>query len=588
MNNLLCFSKLLTQCLLGSGVFTLKCRDEPVKQSREDYKKAKELEEARKAGSEPAMKDEMGKDINPHIPQYIMQAPWYIGAEQATLRHQRSSTSEHKKASEYAKMGEWFKKGIKEGPVATKFRKGACENCGAMTHKKKDCLERPRKVGAKFTGSGIAPDEHIQADLKFDYDGKRDHWNGMDMDIHQRGVQEEFKQLEQAKRALKEQTLEDALQSGKVDKLKDNEDGPDDEHKYIDDLDMPGSKFETKERITVRNLRIREDTAKYLYNLDPNSAYYDPKTRSMRENPFAGKQADEVPYAGDNFIRVSGDAHNLAKRQVFAWEAYEKGADVHVQADPTRLEMLNKEFKTKKEDFKESQKESILDKYGGREHLDAPPKQLLLAQTEDYVEYSRTGALVKGHEKAIMRSRYEEDILLNNHTAVWGSFWRDGRWGYKCCYSCIKESYCTGEKGRQIEMESVENTAMVAVADAEPDKTLLEKHQDKQDDKRRKRKKKEKKRRRKKQKKEESSSSSSSSSSESESDNEDEINEEKLKQAIEDEKKRQRKVAEYLAMDERKRPYNSGTYNFKEPTKEEMEAYRLTQKNPDDPMAKFL
>jgi hypothetical protein len=33
---------------------------------------------------------------------------------------------------------------------------------------------------------------------------------------------------------------------------------------------------------------IREDTAKYLLNLDVKSAYYDPKTRSMRENPLAG------------------------------------------------------------------------------------------------------------------------------------------------------------------------------------------------------------------------------------------------------------------------------------------------------------
>lgn len=36
---------------------------------------------------------------------------------------------------------------------------------------------------------------------------------------------------------------------------------------------------------SVRNLRIREDTAKYLLNLDANSAHYDPKSRSMREDP---------------------------------------------------------------------------------------------------------------------------------------------------------------------------------------------------------------------------------------------------------------------------------------------------------------
>lgn len=32
-------------------------------------------------------------------------------------------------------------------------------------------------------------------------------------------------------------------------------------------------------------LRIREDRPVYLENLDPNSAFYDPKSRTMRENP---------------------------------------------------------------------------------------------------------------------------------------------------------------------------------------------------------------------------------------------------------------------------------------------------------------
>lgn len=48
--------------------------------------------------------------------------------------------------------------------------------------------------------------------------------------------------------------------------------------------------------------------------------------------------------------------------------------------------------------------------------MNAPPRELLLAQTEDYVEYSRHGAVLKGLEKAVARSKYEEDVLINNHT----------------------------------------------------------------------------------------------------------------------------------------------------------------------------
>jgi len=48
--------------------------------------------------------------------------------------------------------------------------------------------------------------------------------------------------------------------------------------------------------LNFRNLRIREDTAKYLLNLDVNSAHYDPKTRSMREDPLPDADPNEKFY----------------------------------------------------------------------------------------------------------------------------------------------------------------------------------------------------------------------------------------------------------------------------------------------------
>jgi pre-mRNA-processing factor SLU7 len=67
-----------------------------------------------------------------------MQAPWYFGAMAPTLNHQRV---QDEKVCKFSEMGAWYKKGVKEGSIATKYRKGACENCGAMTHNRKDCLE---------------------------------------------------------------------------------------------------------------------------------------------------------------------------------------------------------------------------------------------------------------------------------------------------------------------------------------------------------------------------------------------------------------------------------------------------------------
>ena len=79
-----------------------------------------------------------------------------------------------------------------------------------MTHKKRDCLERPRKVGAKFSGSNFAPDERLMPNLSLTFDGKRDRWNGYDNFAHQE-VFDEFKKLEEVSTTKKLREIEIAF-----------------------------------------------------------------------------------------------------------------------------------------------------------------------------------------------------------------------------------------------------------------------------------------------------------------------------------------------------------------------------------------
>ena len=204
-------------------------------------------------------------------------------------------------------------------------------------------------------------------------------------------------------------------------------------------------------RVSVRNLRIREDTAKYLRNLDVKSAYYDPKTRSMRSNPNPDKNPHELDYAGENFIRYSGDTIKVAQQQLYEFEAFARGQTVHMQAMPTQAERLHQRFEEKKETLVDRTKDDLFSQYGGREFKDKVlPKSLVLGATEQYMEYAEDGTLIKGdRETKVLNSKYEEDCYANNHTSVWGSFWYNGKWGYKCCCAFVRNSYCTGDTGRK-------------------------------------------------------------------------------------------------------------------------------------------
>ena len=379
-----------------------------------------------------------------------------------------------------------------------KFRKGACKNCGAMGHKKQDCLERPRKVGAWKSGENISRDEAKQVALKMSYDGSRDRWNGYDPAEQMRAIElynkaeearkekalkerdEEYKKKQELKKKRKEEKLK-RKQEEKDEKKKDGNSG-DESSEFGDsssdedeeeDLDAAGVKQSesgtlhqkmftvgTAVKATVRNLRIREDTAKYLRNLDPESAYYDPKSRSMRENPTPNVPLDELTYAGDNYVRMTGEAADMAKAQVFSWEAQKLGkADGNLQSNPTQVMLERKKFAERKEKLKAMKNKKVFDKYGGEEFMKKPDGTILNKGTDNYVEYSRDGRVVKGKEKAeLVLSKYEEDIHPGNHASVWGSYFdKDtSSWGYACCWQTTKNGYCTGEKGKEAKRMSLQ------------------------------------------------------------------------------------------------------------------------------------
>ncbi|THV02442.1 pre-mRNA-splicing factor SLU7 [Dendrothele bispora CBS 962.96] len=542
------------------------------KLSREEFRRQKDLDAARKAGTAPAALDEEGKPINPHIPQYISQAPWYLDTGAPSLSHQRHNQEEDHSSD---KLDSWYSRGSFSGPAAKKYRKGACENCGAMTHKKQDCLERPRKKGAKFTGKNIAPDEIVQ-ELDLSYDAKRDRWNGYDASEHKK-IYEEYAAVEAARQKLREEEIDNQTttdlaavrklaKAGKSEKKDDADFGSsdeedEDEEKYADAADAVGQKLDTKTRITVRNLRIREDTAKYLINLDPSSAYYDPKTRSMRDAPDKDIPPEEAKFAGDNFFRYSGEAPAVQQLQLFAWQAASRGNDVHLNANPTQGEKLHQEFKQKREELKETSKESILARYGGEEYLQTAPKELLQGQTENYVEYSRTGQVIKGRERAKARSKYPEDVFINNHTAVWGS-WYDpssGSWGYACCHSILHISYCAGRAGIEATQASSAEALLAAPTTDEEDVVPAETSKQKVQQ---------------------------NFSKKRVGEGDVKLDKDRLAQALSEEKKRARKGDDDhdRSGKRRKGAIESGSHDV---TEEELEAYRMQRRMTEDPMANY-
>ena len=79
---------------------------------------------------------------------------------------------------------------------------------------------------------------------------------------------------------------------------------------------------------TSKSLNISADYSKYLIKLSLSSAYYDPKSRSMRENP---NPEDLTGFKGDNHARLSGDTQKLNEVENFINRANVLNKDLNVR-----------------------------------------------------------------------------------------------------------------------------------------------------------------------------------------------------------------------------------------------------------------
>lgn len=593
--------------------------------------------------------DQDGKMINPHNPDFITKVPWYLGNSGPTLKHHSVQKVDHflslSESDALIERKLAAQKSAAQTAPKTVYRKGACKNCGALTHKEKDCVERPRssKKAAWKSGLDIAPDEvtmKLEEYGKVSYDAKRDQWKGYDakeyqgiIDKHERLEQERIKQqkeINEAKRKEKEERQRRKLEEKQKNKAEkkvgekttksktcsegapsskntessedsDNSDNSDSDSDYgsdEEDEDQDEGGISHKDfverdeeardfqgtmapqggiggagmRQTVRNLRLREDTPKYLRNLALDSAFYDPKSRAMRANPLPDENPEDLAFAGDNFIRYSGDAVKLAQNQLLCWEMQARGESIDVISNPSQAELIQRQFVEKKKKLEESRKAQVLAKYGdGKPAVPLDPR-LRLGQTEAYVEYNREGRIIKGAAPAVVvRTKYEEDVYVNNHTAVWGSYYNRARavWGYQCCHSCMRNSYCTGSKGR-LANDAANSEAM----DAFQARKMLDSSSTK---------------------KEKDAAASVSSTLTKRSDIFGESNPAAVCSLDADKlAKAQRKAEEQEALarqnagagDERKRGYNS--MQSVDVTTEDMEVYRMKKVKGDDPMAALL
>lgn len=279
---------------------------------------------------------------NQHIPNYIKNRPWYLTSnqrqvnetEQDYLAHHRNSDSDGLQRVQQ----------ITDSFVPIKYGSrsdSGCTNCGRNDHKKRDCLEPPRKKNRNQLGSSKAEISSLSSSLNTmvardsnvldsSYDAKRDRWYGYTPEVNAN---------QPCKRSKMDESLPemDSIQLEEIERL---------------GLQPEDVGFKSVRKMEV--IRQRDDVAPYLQDINEDEILYDPKSRV-----YKSKQHGIIDPETKMFHRhLTGDALNVKNlSEEVRKVAQLKGVDdiaedeqkpSHVlAANPTKFELMMRESKSR-------------------------------------------------------------------------------------------------------------------------------------------------------------------------------------------------------------------------------------------------
>lgn len=115
----------------------------------------------------------------------------------------------------------------------------------------------------------------------------------------------------------------------------------------------------------------------------------------------------------------------------------EEEKDRKKREEQVRMHFLKKQLRKCEEEKKK--KYLMLE----NSHHDGSAKKRRISDMDDQTKVQTKNESNWSHKKSVL-SIYNEDVYVNNHTYVYGSYYdrEKQKWGYKCCKSIDKNSVC--------------------------------------------------------------------------------------------------------------------------------------------------